>query len=191
MKKIIIISLLINLLLISLTGCANYGTVENESTSTSNYISYSSEPTEELTEPPTEKPTKRELSLDEFMYLCQEKYYDDFFKSTPRVGEYVKIYALTSQKYKYSSGDMQGILTEDITKEYNLALNSLGCCVLHEETKDDAVPSYFGKHIYIMFEKDAELNLDSFKTGQYIIIYGEIIKNDNGTFVLPKYIEEE
>ena len=120
-----------------------------------------------------------------------EKYYDDFFKSTPNVGEHVKIHAFTSQKYKYSSGDIQGILTKDITKKYNLALNSLGCCVMHEETKDDAVPSYYGKHIYIMFEKDAELNLDSFKTGQNVIVYGEIIKNDNGIFVLPKYIEEE
>lgn len=145
---------------------------------------------EAKTENETE-PTEVKYTEDEYKALCSEKYYDDFFKGTPRVGEHVKIYVLTSQKYKYSSGDMQGILTEDITKKYNLALNSLSCCVLHEETKDDAVPSYFGKHIYIMFEKDAELNLDSFKTGQYIIIYGEIIKNDNGTFVLPKYIEEE
>lgn len=131
------------------------------------------------------------LSEDEYKAQCKEMFYDDFFNRKPNVGEYVKIYALTSTKYKYSSGDMQGILTKDITKQYNLALNSLGCCVLHEETKNDAVPSYFGKHIYIMFVKDAELNLDSFKTGQNIIIYGEIIKNNNGIFVLPKYIERE
>lgn len=120
-----------------------------------------------------------------------EKYYDDFFKNPPNLNEYVVFHAMVSEKYVYHETDVRGVLTKDIRKDYNLETNALACCVMHEETKDDAVPSYYGKHIYIMFEKDAELNLDSFKTGQNVIVYGEIIKNDNGIFVLPKYIEEE
>ena len=194
MRKLLLTTLITtSSLIMILTGCnsnseqtSNIETTELELITENETELVKEETTETITEP-----TEIEYTEDEYKALCSEKYYDDFFKSTPNVGEYVKIHAFTSQKYKYSSGDMQGILTEDITKKYNLALNSLGCCVLHEETKDDAVPSYFGKHIYIMFVKDAELNLDSFTTGQNVIIYGEVIKNDNGTFVLPKYIEEE
>lgn len=198
MKKLLLTTLIAtSSLMVILTGCSsNSEKISNIETTeleliTENKTENETELVKEETAETITEPTEIEYTEDEYKALCSEKYYDDFFKSTPNVGEYVKIHAFTSQKYKYSSGDMQGILTEDITKKYNLELNSLGCCVLHEETKDDAVPSYFGKHIYIMFVKDAELNLDSFKTGQNVIIYGEVIKNDNGTFVLPKYIEEE
>lgn len=202
MKKLLLTTLIVeSSLMMILAGCSSNSeqtssieTTELELVTESKTESKTENETELVKEETTEtitKPTVIEYTEDEYKSLCIEKYYDDFFKSTPIVGEYVKIHVLTSQKYRYSSGDMQGILTEDITKKYNLALNSLGCCVLHEETKDDAVPSYFGKQIYIMFVKDAELNLDSFKTGQHVIVYGKIIKNDNGTFVLPKYIEEE
>ena len=195
MKKIIIISLLINLLLISLTGCANYENEGNELNSTikqtSNYISHSSELTEKLTEPPTEEATKKELSLNEFMDLCQEKYYDDFFKYFTRVGEYVKVYAMVSDKYEYSSSDMFGILTEDITDKYNLEMNCVVCSVLHEDTKNNDVPSYFGKHIYVALEKYYAYSINQFKQGKKIIIYGEVIKNSNEYFILTKYIEWE
>ena len=195
MKKIIIISLLANLLLIFSTGCANYELEENESNSTTkqtnDYISHSSESTEKLTEPPTEETTKEELSLNEFMDLCQEKYYDDFFKYFTRVGEYVKVYAMVSDKYEYGPSDMFGILTEDITDKYNLEMSCVVCSVLHKETKNDNIPSYFGKHIYVALEKYYAYSINQFKQGQKIIIYGEVIKNSNEYFILPKYIEWE
>lgn len=195
MKKLIIISLLFNLLLISLTGCADYKFEEDELSSTikqtNNYFSYSNESTEKLTEAPTEEATEKELSLNEFMDLCQEKYYDDFFKYYTKVGEYVKVYAMVSDKYKYSSSDTFGILTKDITDKYNLEMNCVVCSVLHEETKNDNIPSYFGKHIYVALEKYYAYNINQFKQGQKIIVYGEVIKNTNGFFILPKYIQWE
>lgn len=131
------------------------------------------------------------LSEDEYKTQCAEMYNDDFFKSTPRVGSIVKTHILTSEKYKYTATSTQGILVEDITKKYNLAMNCLGCCVMHEETKDSMVPSYFGDHIYMMFIDGAELNIDTYKTGEKLILYGEVIQNKNGVFILPKYIETE
>lgn len=132
-----------------------------------------------------------EYTEEEYKNICVEMYNDDFFKSTPDLGKYVKIYVMASSKYKYSSSDMQGIIVQDITEKYNLSMNCLGCTVMHESTKEGSVPSYFGSQIYIMFVDGENINLDTFETGQKIIIYGEIIKNTNGIFVLPKYYEED
>lgn len=131
------------------------------------------------------------LSEEEYKAKCTEMYNDDFFKSTPKVGSIVKAHIFTSEKYKYNSSSMQGILVEDITEKYNLAMNCLACAVMHEETKDSIVPSYFGDHIYMMFIDGAELNIDTYKTGEKLILYGEVIQNKNGVYILPKYIETE
>lgn len=169
----------------------NTNILSNEETQTEYYTESlsGSENKEEVEETQINPP--KELTEDEYKKQCAEKYYDDFFIDTPDVGEFVKIYAFTSEKYKYYSGDMRAILVEDITEQYNLKLNSLGCCVLHEETKDDVVPSYFGKHIYIMFSNGGDIKFDDLKTGKRIIIYGKVIQNVNGIYILPKYIEEE
>lgn len=132
-----------------------------------------------------------ELTEEEYKNLCQEVYNDDIFKSTINVGKYVKIHVMASSKYKYSSSNVQGIIVKDITEKYNLSMNCLGCTVMHESTKDSTVPSYFGEQMYIMFIDGNEMNLDTFETGQKYIIYGEVIQNVNGTFVLPQYYEGE
>ena len=129
------------------------------------------------------------ITEEDYKNLCEEMYYDDFFVLEPQLYDYVKFYGFTSQKYKYTLSDIQGILVEDITEKYNLELNCLSCCILHEETKDDLVRSYFGKSVYIMFEKDSTYNLDSFNTGEYVVVYGQVIQNENGIYILPEYIE--
>lgn len=132
---------------------------------------------------------QQELTEQEYKALCIEVYNDDVFKETVDNGTKVKIYVMASEKYDYSPTSMQGILVEKITKKYNLETSCLGCTVMHESTKNDAVPSYFGEQIYIMFQKDSTFDIDTFKTGQKLIIYGEIIQNTNGHYVLPKYYE--
>lgn len=147
--------------------------------------------TESEIETEIETESQKELTEEEYKNLCVEVYNDDIFKSTINVGQYVKIHVMASSKYKYSSSDIQGIIVRDITENYNLEKNCLGCTVMHESTKDSTIPSYFGEQMYIMFIKENEINLDTFKTGDKYIIYGEVIQNVNGTFVLPKYYEEE
>lgn len=131
-----------------------------------------------------------DVSEEDFKSMCVEIYNDDFFKETQEVGTCVKVNLMGASKYKYSSMDTQGILVEDITEEYGLAMNCLGCSVMHESTKDDAVPSYFGEQIYVMFIDGGEINIDTFKTGEKFILYGIVIQNQNGNFILPKYYEE-
>lgn len=148
------------------------------------------ENTKKETKVEKEEPTEeKELTEQEYKSLCIEVYNDDVFKETVDNGTKVKIYVMASEKYDYSPTSMQGILVEKITKKYNLETSCLGCTVMHESTKNDAVPSYFGEQIYIMFQKDSTFNIDTFKTGQKLIIYGEIIQNTNGHYVLPKYYE--
>lgn len=137
----------------------------------------------------TEPEQKKELTESEYKANCKEVYNADVFKNTIPVGQFVKVRVMASEKYKYGRTDVWGIITEDITEKYNLARNSLGCTVMHESTKNDAVPSYFGEQMYVMFQEGGVLNLDTFKTGQKFTLYGEVIQNKNGTFILPKYYE--
>ena len=137
----------------------------------------------------TEKENPKELTESEYKDQCKEVYNADVFKNTIPVGQFVKVRVMASEKYKYGRTDMWGIITEDITEKYNLQRNSLGCTVMHESTKNDAVPSYFGDQMYVMFQEGGVLNLDTFKTGQKFTLYGEVIQNKNGTFILPKYYE--
>lgn len=137
--------------------------------------------------------TESEIELDEETYkqLCTEMFYDDLITNIPATGQLVKVHIFASEKYKYTKGSIQEYLVEEITEQYKLELNALACCVMHEETKDNIVPSYMGEHIYMVFQKNSDFSIDTFKTGEKVIIYGEIIQNKNGVYILPKYAEEE
>lgn len=132
-----------------------------------------------------------DLTEEEYKNLCQEMYHEDFFDKEVPLNAYVKFYALTSKKIKYGPTDVQGMLVSDITEQYNLDWSCLGCATMWEKTKDDAVPSYFGESIFLMFENDGTYSLDSFNTGEHLIVYGKIIQTNNGIFVLPRYIEPQ
>lgn len=207
MKKIIIMLLIATISLSSLNGCmfllADFLLSENESSSSTEKeeentdLDIETTTSNELTETETtsvKEETTTEinvsaLSIEEYKNMCQEFYYDDFFYGSAPVGKYVKIYGFITGKYMYRSSDVQGMLVEEITNKYNLELKSIGCGVMHEETKNNIVPSYFGDSIYLMLEINGTYTLDSFKTGDKIIIYGKIIQNKNGIYVLPRYIE--
>lgn len=170
------------IILFSFVGCGSTSTnLEIEENISSNIDSEEASSEKEFDE--------ISLSENDYKALCQEMFYDDFFESEVAVGTYVKFYGFTSQKFKYGATDVAGILVEDITEEYNLEWNCLGSCILHEETKDDSLPNYFGESVYLMFEKEGTYNLDSFSTGEYIIVYGKVIQTVNGVYILPKYIE--
>jgi hypothetical protein len=132
---------------------------------------------------------EKELTEEEYKALCEEMYNDHFFKETPTVGTLAKVHVMISEKYKYNATDVFGMVVDEITEKYDLEKNSLGCTVMHESTKDSTLPSYFGKQIYLMFEKEAEFKMDNFELGQKVVVYGEIIQNTNGSFLLLKYIE--
>jgi hypothetical protein len=144
---------------------------------------------EEKEESTQDVETEKNYTEEEYKTACKEIYNDDFFKSEVEVGTFVKIPVMISSKYDYGITSMQGILVEEITEKYNLETNCIGCTVMHESTKNDSLPSYFGKQIYIMFVKDGSVNIDTFKTGQKLIIYGEVIQNAHGHYILPKYYE--
>lgn len=131
------------------------------------------------------------LTEDGYKNSCKEMYYDDFFVQEPSVGQYVKIHGFVSGEYRYSSSSMSGILIRDIVKQYDLRKEYLGCCVMHEETKNDAIPSYFGKSVWLMFPNSSDLNIENYDAGQHVLVYGEVVQNNNGIFIIPKYIEGE
>ena len=79
---------------------------------------------------------------------------------------------MASSKYKYSSSDIQGIIVRDITENYNLEKNCIGCTVMHESTKDSTIPSYFGEQMYIMFIKENEIPLNFTGNNAAIIGFG-------------------
>lgn len=132
-----------------------------------------------------------EYTEDEYKNLCQELYYDDFFDEAPDVGQYVKFHGFISEKGQYTSSSTFGIVIEDIDDKYNFRKDYLGCCVLHEETKDSAIPSYFGESIYLMFPSESDLLIENYESGQYVVVYGEVVQTWSGIFIIPKYIEEE
>lgn len=130
-----------------------------------------------------------ELSEEEYKSLCQEMYYDNFFKEEPQVNQLVKFNGFIAGTSKYTSSSTFGIIIEDIDDKYKFRKEYLGCCILHEETKDDAVPSYFGEHVYLMFPEDSSLYIENYKAGEYYIIYGNIVQTWSGIFVIPEYFE--
>ena len=134
---------------------------------------------------------REELSEENKEELCIELYNDDFFKDVPQVGTYVKFYGFISEKGEYTSSSTFGIIIEDIDNKYNFNKEYLLCCVMHEETRNDAVPSYFGESIYLMFPSDAELDISCYEPGQKVVVYGEVVQTWSGIFIIPKYIEEE
>ena len=132
-----------------------------------------------------------ELTKEEYKELCRDAYNDDFFKATPEIGESLKIHVMVSEKNSFSSSDPQGIILRHIISEYNLEHKYIACSVMHNAKETDTVPNYFGKHIYLMIKTNGNIDMETFKTGDKAIIYGDVIKNDNGTFILPKYYELE
>lgn len=145
-----------------------------------------------ITNMPTLSPTqKSQLTEKDYKSQCKEFYNDDFFKSKPEINTHVKFYGFTNTKYIYNSSDMQGIIVRDITDKYDLETECIACAIMHESTKNDAVPSYYGESVYIMFKKNGKYNFDEMLSGEHIIVYGEIIQNTNGIFILPEYIEKK
>ena len=145
----------------------------------------------------TEKPTNTPfptivpLSEEDYKFLCSLSYYDDFFVEEQYVGKKVKFHGMISQKNKYTESSTFGIAIEDETERYNLQKEYISCAVMHEMDENSIVPSYFGKSVYLMFPNEHTLVQDDYTTGEKVVVYGEIIRNKSGIFIIPKYIESE
>ena len=155
------------------------------------YFQENEENTEILQEISEEESIEVEYTKEEYKELCEEVYYDDFFAETPSVdvGNYVKFNGFISGKATYYYSDTFAMVIDDIDEIYNFRREYMGSCVMHEETKDDAVSSYFGESVYLMFPENSELNIDNYEAGQHCIIYGEVVQTWNGIFIIPEYIE--
>lgn len=129
------------------------------------------------------------MSENEYKTQCEEFYNDDFFDNEPSVNQFVKFEGFISGRYEYTNTSTIGIIIEDVRDKYDLDKRYLGCCVMHKETKDDAIPSYVGDSLYLLFNNDYSLNFDNYKEGQKIYVYGQIIQNKNGIWIMPKYID--
>lgn len=197
MKKVLSIVLITAFLITLFTKCnsnleqtSNIETTDLESVTenkTENEIEVAKEETAEV----ITETENIEYTEDEYKNLCQELYYDDFFDEAPDVGQYVKFHGFISGKGQYTSSSTFGIVIEDIDDKYNFRKEYLGCCVLHEETKDSAIPSYFGESTYLMFPSESDLLIENYESGQYVVVYGEVVQIWSGIFIIPKYIEEE
>lgn len=145
-----------------------------------------------------ETETVAELTEEEYKAMCQEVYNDDVFKGGDLTGELVKIQGFISSKGTYTATSTFGIMIEEIAQKYDLDKMYLCSCVMHEETKNDAIPSYFGESVYLLFNKEYPLSIDDYNEGQKILIYGEVVKwldnkrsTYNSVWIIPKYIEFE
>lgn len=132
-----------------------------------------------------------EYTEEEYKLLCQEKYHDDFFSEKPlvNVGDHVRFNGFISGKATYYYSDTFAMVIDDIDEMYNFRKEYMGSCVMHEETKDDAVPSYFGESVYLMFPENSDLNIENYEAGQHCIIYGQVVQTWSGIFIIPEYIE--
>ena len=198
MKKLLLTTLIaISSTMMILTGCSsnpeqipNIETTKSESVTENKTENETELAKEKLTESITE-PIGFEYTEDEYKNLCQELYYDDFFDDEPDVGQYVKFYGFISGKGQYTFSSNFRMIIKNIDDKYNFNKKYLTCCVMHEETKNDYVPSYFGYSVYLMFPSDTELDISCYDSGQKIVVYGEVVQTLGGIFIIPKYIEEE
>ena len=206
---LIILGIIFVLFILFIIFCFNKGYIKRnadepiatESISVSQTNPPTVEPTVEPTKTPTKKPTKKptqkptktpsELSEKEYKALCKEVYYDDFFSDSPNVavGDYVKFYGFISGKAEYYYSDTFAMVIDDIDKIYTFRKEYMGSCVMHKETKNDELPSYFGKSVYLMFPETSDLHIENYEAGQYFVIYGQIVQTWSGIFIIPKYIE--
>lgn len=197
MKKVLSIVLITALSITLLTKCSS-NSEQTSNIETSDLESVTENKTEDEAEPLKDETIEVfteqediEYTEDEYKNLCQELYYDDFFDEAPDVGQYVKFHGFISGKGQYTSSSTFGIVIEDIDDKYNFRKDYLGCCVLHEETKDSEIPSYFGESTYLMFPSESDLLIENYESGQYVVVYGEVVQTWSGIFIIPKYIEEE
>lgn len=181
MKRKVILCLV--LCMCFLVGC---GSSNDENASTEKV--QESNPTTE-TESETEE--VKVYTEDEYKAMCQVVYYDDVFKDELEVGEYVKIYGFISEKNTYTTTSTFGIVIDELIEEYDLEKKYLSSCIMHEETKEDAVPSYMGKSVYLLFPNEYTLSADDYETGQKVVIYGEVVQTWSGVFIIPQYIDME
>lgn len=135
-----------------------------------------------------------ELTEDDYKEICNELYYDDiFFGETNLEGEYIKLHVFLSEKMYFTSNNMLSDTFKQYDNLYDLNKDFYKCCILRKDTT-----SYVGQQINMWFSNNYELNPGDYKTGQKIIVYGQIISWNNNTMngynsvtIIPKYIENE
>lgn len=140
------------------------------------------------------KTKKKKLSKSEYIKKCEEMFYDDvFFSDDSLDGEYLKLHLYFSESYFFTVDDMYNESTNKFYKDNNLYRDFFKCCVLREDTD-----SYVGEQINVFFTKDYKLKPSKYKTGDTVVMYGEVVdfaKNYwtgyNSVSFIPKYIEKE
>ena len=136
----------------------------------------------------------KELSEKEYKNKCKEMWYDEvFFSDDIFEGEYVKLHLFLSQKYYFSKEDMYKDSVSSMFKEYDLFTDFYKCCVLRKDTN-----SYVGEQINVLFSQKYNLDPSNYKTGDKLVMYGQIISCSTNTWsgfnsvqFIPKYIEKE
>lgn len=144
--------------------------------------------TEPLTEPETQLNVD-DLTEEEYKAMCEEVYdestHDNDAPSLEEkleVGQLVKIDGSISFKYK----DLQvGVFGE---WENRLESYYFKCGVLNTGYSEPNLPVY-GELIYLVFDKQGNLSADDFETGQEVVLYGEVVLEWDGVYVVPKYME--
>lgn len=141
------------------------------------------------------KPKPTELTEEAYKSLCDEVYYDDvFFGEGDLEGKYVKIHLFLAEKYYFTADDMHSEVFRLYDDKYNMRRDFFKASVLREGEN-----SYVGVgKVNLWFSDDIEIDPNSYKTGEHIIVYAEVISWSNNTTsgynsvtIIPKYIEEE
>lgn len=142
-----------------------------------------------------EKTELSELTEEEYKELCEEMYYDDiFFGEDELDGEYIKLHLFLTEKYYFTADDMYSDTFKSYDDKYHMRRDFFKASVLREGEN-----SYVGVgKVNLWFSEDIDIDPNSYKTGEHIIVYAEVISWSNNTWngynsitIIPKYIEEE
>lgn len=135
------------------------------------------------------------LTEEEYKALCKEMFYDDiFFGEDDLEGEYIKLHLFLAEKYYFTADDMYSDTFKSYDDKYHMRRDFFKTSVLREGEN-----SYVGAgKVNLWFSDGIEIDPNSYKTGEHIIVYAEVISWSNNTTsgynsvtIIPKYIEEE
>lgn len=125
-----------------------------------------------------------ELSEEEYKAMCQAIYDDDDtlkLEERLEVGQLVKIDGKLFNEYKSLQVGAFGEWRNRLEDRY------FKCGVLTKERSDSN--SVYGERVYLVFDKEGEWTVDDFELQQIVVVYGEVILEWDGVYIVPKYME--
>lgn len=185
-KKIFLLFFILTFLI---AGCGS----KSESNSSSIQINSSTQSIENEVLKETTETEEVILTEEEYKELCEELWYNDIFFSEENLkGKNIKIFVYVEEQKFFKTESIYDNTVSDFINEYSLKRDLLACGV---RRKDE--DSYVGGQINLYFSDDFDIDPMECSTGEYYIVYGEIVDYSRNTWdgynicgVIPHYMEK-